>query len=122
MKVAVLRVALLFSILLCSLAEAKMDLDNVEILKIVGTMSSAGVTPSPCIVTTLQTIPVCPSIAECTPTDTPDNTPDPWSFASEPLDKDPCCIPIPVTPGPHLDDPGCSPCSSCASWPGPQCF
>ncbi|XP_056371528.1 uncharacterized protein LOC130266183 [Oenanthe melanoleuca] len=117
MKVAVLSVALLFSILLCPLAQAKallegvqddlqeIDLDNVAVLEtpLVGTTSSASARPSPCMATTPQIIPVHPSTAQCTPTDPPDNSTALQILPRELLFLGPHSIPIPVPPAP----PGC---------------
>ncbi|XP_059716951.1 uncharacterized protein LOC132334803 isoform X3 [Haemorhous mexicanus] len=128
MKVAVLSVALLFSILLCPLAQAKallegtqddlreLDLDNVAVLE-----TPAGVRPSPFMATTAQAIPVCPSTGQCTPPDSPDNAFPQGSSPGKPFPRAPAAIPS-RSPQDPLDEPGCSPCPSCASWPGAQCF
>ncbi|XP_059716885.1 uncharacterized protein LOC132334783 isoform X4 [Haemorhous mexicanus] len=166
MKVAVLSVALLFSILLCPPAQAKglrmpldrcpppkmpgpprgplpnqgswsesgagpvpqallegtqddlreLDLDNVVVLE-----TPAGVRPSPFMATTAQAIPVCPSTAQCTPPDSPDNAFPQGSSPGKPFPRAPAAFPS-RSPQEPLDEPGCSPCPSCASWPGAQCF
>ncbi|XP_037981907.1 vegetative cell wall protein gp1-like [Motacilla alba alba] len=135
MKVAVLSVALLFSILLCPPAQAKallegtqddlreLDLDNVAVLEtpLVGTTSSAGVRPSPCLATPAQAIPVGPSTAQCSPADSPDNALPQGCYPGKPLPRAPAAFPS-LSPQEPLDEPGHSPCPSCASWPGALCF
>ena len=105
------------------LLSLQVDVDNVDILKtaLVGTRSSAGVRPSPCMATTPQAIPCCPSTAQCSPADTPVTSPALQILPREPLAKGPCCIPI-LGPQHPLQGPGRSPFPSCASWPGPHCL
>ncbi|XP_059716882.1 uncharacterized protein LOC132334783 isoform X1 [Haemorhous mexicanus] len=94
----------------------ELDLDNVVVLE-----TPAGVRPSPFMATTAQAIPVCPSTAQCTPPDSPDNAFPQGSSPGKPFPRAPAAFPS-RSPQEPLDEPGCSPCPSCASWPGAQCF